>query len=188
MQQSYDILFASSNKNKYREAKKILSKFGIQLEFFGITLQEIQTNSIKEVASDKVIGAFNKCKEPVIIEDDGLFIKSLNGFPGPYSSYIFKTIGNKGILQLVSKNRNAKFQSVIAYCDNNGVVIFEANVRGKISNKLNGKGWGFDPIFIPEGKQQTYAKITDKNEISHRYKALKKFSNWYVNKRVSNES
>ena len=68
MQQSYDILFASSNKNKYREAKKILSKFGIRLEFFGITLQEIQTNSIKEVASDKVIGAFNKCKEPVIIE------------------------------------------------------------------------------------------------------------------------
>ena len=101
MQQSYDILFASSNINKFREAQKILSNFGIKLGFFKCTLEEIQSNSIKKIASQKAIDAYSQCRKPVIVEDDGLFIDSLNGFPGPYSSYVFKTIGNKGILNLV---------------------------------------------------------------------------------------
>ena len=186
MPPSYDVLFASSNKNKYREAKEILSNFGIKLGFFKCTLQEIQANSINEIASQKVIDAYNQCKKPVIVEDDGLFIESLNGFPGPYSSYVFKTIGNDGILHLLNSKRKAKFQSVIAYCDKkNDIVLFVANVKGKISKNSNGKGWGYDPIFIPEGKNKTYAMLTAKNEISHRYNALKKFSNWFVRMRES---
>ena len=67
--------------------------------------------------SKKAQDAFSKLKKPVIIEDDGLFINSLDGFPGPYSSYVFKTIGNKGILNLLKNNRKAKFVSIITYCD-----------------------------------------------------------------------
>lgn len=183
MLKSYDVLFASSNKHKYREAEKILSNFGIKLGFFKCSLQEIQANSIKEVASHKVTNAYNQCKKPVIVEDDGLFIESLNGFPGPFSSYVFKKIGNNGILQLLNTKRKAKFQSVIAYYDKkNGIVLFDANVKGKISQNSKGKGWGYDPIFIPAGKNNTYAMLQEKNEISHRYKALKKFSNWFVYK------
>ena len=124
-----------------------------------------------------------KCKKPVIIEDDGLFINALGGFPGPYSSYVFKTIGNEGILNLVKTKRNAKFQSIIAFCDKKKKpILFEANVNGKISKKMQGRGWGFDPIFIPSRKSKTYAELSNKNEISHRYNALKKFANWYLNK------
>ena len=187
MPQSYDILFASSNKNKYIEAKTILSKFGIKLGFFKCSLREIQAASIKEIASQKVIDAYNQCKKPVIVEDDGLFIESLNGFPGPYSSYVFKTIGNEGILKLLNTKRKAKFQSIIAYRDKkNGTILFVANVKGTISKNSHGNGWGYDPIFIPEGKNKTYAMLKEKNEISHRYNALKKFSNWYDHKRESN--
>lgn len=185
MQQSYDILFATSNKHKYQEAKTILAEFGIKLGFFSCNLQEIQNDSIKKIALQKVTDAFNQCKKPVIVEDDGLFIDSLGGFPGPFSSYIFKTIGNKGILKLVNTKRVANFQSVIAYCDKNRIAMFDVKVDGKISKKIHGKGWGFDPIFIPEGKNKTYAILKNKNEISHRYLALKKFSNWFVRRQQS---
>ena len=184
MQRSFDVYFVSSNKNKYQEAKKILEKFGIRVGFFKCNLIEIQADSIKEIANQKAIDAFLKCKKPVIVEDDGLFINSLNGFPGPFSSFVFKTIGNVGILKLVKTNRNAKFQSVIGFCDKKKKPkLFEANVRGKISKKLRGKGWGYDPIFVPHGKTKTYAELSDKNNLSHRYQGLKKFANWYLNKK-----
>ena len=179
----YDVLFVSSNKNKFNEAKNILSQNGINLGFFKTPLKEIQAESIKEIAALKVDEAYRQCNKPVIVEDAGLFIESLNGFPGPFSSYVFKTIGNSGILRLVKTNRQAKFQSVVAYCDNKyGVMLFDAKVEGKISKISSGKGWGYDPIFIPTGETKSYAMITHKNEISHRYKALKKFSNWFSNK------
>jgi len=186
MPQLYDVFFASSNKNKYREAKKILDAFGINLGYLQCNLQEIQSNSIKKIAFQKVTDAYNKYKRPVIVEDDGLFIESLSGFPGPFSSYVFSTIGNTGILLLVGKKRKAKFQSIIAYYDKkNGVVLFDAQLKGTISKKLCGNGWGYDPIFIPFGKKQTFALLKNKNEISHRYKALKKFSNWFLNMKKS---
>jgi len=179
----YDVLFVSSNKNKFNEAKNILSKNGINLRFFKSSLREIQAESIKEIAALKVDEAYRQCNKPVIVEDAGLFVESLNGFPGPFSSYVFKTIGNSGILRLVKTNRKAKFQSVVAYCDNKyGVVLFDAKVEGKISKNSKGKGWGYDPIFTPNGQNKTYAMLSNKNEISHRYKALKKFSNWFVRK------
>jgi len=180
---SYDVLFVSSNKNKFNEAKNILSKNGINLGFFKSSLREIQAESIKEIAALKVDEAYRQCNKPVIVEDAGLFVESLNGFPGPFSSYVFKTIGNSGILRLVKTNRKAKFQSVVAYCDNKfGVVLFDAKVEGKISKNSKGKGWGYDPIFTPNGQNKTYAMLSNKNQISHRYKALKKFSNWFVHK------
>jgi XTP/dITP diphosphohydrolase len=186
MRRSYDLLFASSNKNKYREAKEILSEFGIKLGFLRFSPVEIQSDSIGEIAKQKVLDAYKKCKFSVIVEDDGLFIASLGGFPGPYSSYVFKTIGNVGIINLVKKKRKADFVSVIAFCDRHKKpMLFEGKTKGKISTRLRGKGWGYDPIFIPHGKNKTYAEMSQKNTISHRYNALKKFARWYSGKQQS---
>ena len=177
-----DLLFVSSNIHKFKEAKEILDFFGIPIQFFKLNLEEIQSNSIKEIAIKKAQDAFSKCKKPLIIEDDGLHIDSLGGFPGPYSSYVHKTIGNKGILSLLKKNRTAKFVSNITYCDKNSFEFFEGKLDGTISKSERGNGWGFDPIFIPKNNKQTFAELIDKNNLSHRYKALKKFSNWYLHK------
>jgi len=92
----------------------------------------------------------------LIIEDDGLCIDSLDGFPGPYSSYVHKTIGNSGILQLLKKNRNAKFISTIVYCDKKSLEFFEGKLDGTISQSEKGKGWGYDPIFIPKNTKKTF--------------------------------
>jgi len=182
MQKLSDLFFVSSNTHKFKEAQEILNSFGISVEFFKLNLQEIQSNSIREIALQKAQDAFSKCKKSLIIEDDGLCIDSLGGFPGPYSSYVHKTVGNKGILNLLKKNRNAKFISTIVYCDKKNLEFFEGKIDGAISKSEKGNGWGYDPIFIPKNLKKTFGELTHKNNLSHRYKALKKFSNWYLHK------
>jgi len=187
MQKLFDLFFVSSNNHKFLEAKNILDTFGIKLGFFKFNLEEIQSNSLKEIALKKARDAYSKYRKPIIIEDDGLFIDSLGGFPGPYSSYAFQTIGNKGILNLLKNNRKATFVSIITYCDKTTLQFFDAKLDGMISKSQKGKGWGYDPIFIPKNLKKTFAEINNKNELSHRYKALKKFSNWYLYKLKSND-
>ncbi|MGH1522273.1 MAG: RdgB/HAM1 family non-canonical purine NTP pyrophosphatase [Nitrosopumilus sp.] len=182
MQQLSDLLFVSSNVNKYKESKKILNSFGIDLEFFKYDLEEIQSDSFQDIASKKAKDAFSVCEKPLIVEDDGLLINSLGGFPGPYSSYVFRTIGNKGILDLVTEDRKAKFVSVITYCDKIKLESFCAKLDGNISRFEKGNGWGYDPIFIPKNSNKTFAELLNKNNLSHRYKALKNFSKWYLDK------
>ena len=185
MQQLSELFFVSSNENKFQEAERILSNLGVKINFSKTTLEEIQSSSLSEIAEQKVISAYELVQKPVIIEDDGLFIDSLNGFPGPYSSYVYDTIGNKGIMNLLEnfEFRNAQFVSIIAYLDyNDSVKLFESSIPGKISSAIKKGGWGYDPIFIPEKQNKTYAELDDKNKLSHRYEALKKFANWFNNK------
>ena len=189
MQQSSKLFFASSNENKFQEAERILSDLGVQINFYKTILEEIQSNDLNDIAEKKAIIAYDLIQKPVIIEDDGLFINSLNGFPGPYSSYAYDTIGNKGIMDLLenSQVRDAKFVSIIAYCDNDyGVKLFESSIPGKISSVIEKGGWGYDPIFIPDGESKTYANVFDKDKFSHRSASLKKFSNWLLDKQKDN--
>jgi len=185
MQQLSELFFASSNEHKFQEAERILANLGMQINLFKTTLEEIQSNNLNDIAEKKAINAYDLIQKPVIIEDDGLFINTLNGFPGPYSSYVYDTIGNKGIMDLLenSKVRDAKFVSIIAYCDSDcDVKLFESSIPGKISSIIEKGGWGYDPIFIPDGESKTYANVSDKDKFSHRSAALTKFSNWFLDK------
>ena len=185
MQQLSELFFASSNEHKFQEAERILANLGMQINLFKTTLEEIQSNNLNDIAEKKAINAYDLIQKPVIIEDDGLFINTLNGFPGPYSSYVYDTIGNKGIMDLLenSKVRDAKFVSIIAYCDNDcDVKLFESSIPGTISSIIEKGGWGYDPIFIPDGESKTYANVSDKDKFSHRAAALTKFSNWFLDK------
>ena len=185
MQQSSELSFASSNTHKFEEAKRILSKLGIELTLFKTELEEIQSNSLGKIAERKAIDAYTKIQNPVIIEDDGLFIDSLDGFPGPYSSYVYDTIGNKGLIKLLenSEIRDAKFVAIIAYCNGaDQVKLFESIIPGKISTIIEEGGWGYDPIFIPDGETRTYANVSDKDKFSHRSASLKKFADWFMHK------
>lgn len=176
-----DLYFASSNRHKYDEAREILGKFGVRLKFFKAALEEVQSDDLAEIARHKARQAGRLCPGPVIIEDAGLFIDSLKGFPGPYSSFVFDTIGNRGILKLVSGKRSATFRSIIAYSEiGRSAKLFEADVKGRISKKMQGTRWGFDPIFIPRGSNKAYSQISDKNSVSHRFRALEKFASWYL--------
>ena len=143
MQQLSELVFVSSNTHKFDEAKRILSTMKIDLTLFKTELEEIQSDSLVEIAKHKAIDAYTKVQKPIIIEDDGLFIDSLGGFPGPYSSYAYDTIGNKGIIQLLEnkKVRDAKFVAIIAYCNGKDTVqLFESRIPGQISTVIESRG------------------------------------------------
>lgn len=176
------VTFASTNQNKYREVQSILSSYGITVDFAQVNLVEVQSDSLEDIAREKAKSAFAQIGRPVIIEDDGLFIDALKGFPGQYSSFVYKTIGNEGVLKLLAgqAGRAASFRSLIAFYDGKSLSISEGKVDGRISDKITEGGWGYDPIFIPAETDLTFAQLQDKkNEYSHRRKALEKFALWY---------
>ena len=187
------IFFVSNNINKYFEIKSIIHDRTIDLDlnFYKQNIVEIQDEKIEKIAIEKAKSAYNIVKRPIIIEDDGLFINSLNGFPGQYSSYVFKSIGNRGILRLLegSRARSAFFKSIFVYTDGIITRAFIGQINGKISATIIDSGWGYDPIFIPlkdyndnNNNNKTFAtlsKTDKKNELSHRRIALDKFVKWF---------
>ena len=113
-----------------------------------------------------------------MLEDSGLFIKALNGFPGVYSAYVFQTIGHLGILRLMEgiRERDARFESRIALCLPDGnIELVSGTCPGTIPQTMRGsEGIGFDPVFIPKGDYRTFAEmsIEEKEVHSHRGQAL----------------
>ncbi len=179
------IYFVTGNKNKFTEVSKIFhnEKVKYQLKQLDIKTIEIQATTIKEVALFKLNSVKEKVKDSFFIEDAGFFVDiPLNGFPGVYSSYVFKTIGNDGILKLINdfKNTEAHFAAVIAlyFKPSKESFFFESTVKGTVSRTKRGKGgFGFDPIFIPDViPDKTFAELSmeEKNEISHRGLTLRK--------------
>jgi len=183
------VFFATGNVHKFNEVRSILTGLDIAVGMLRLKDTEIQSDSLVEIAQASAREVFKRCGLAVIVEDAGLFINALRGFPGPYAAYAYKTIGNKGLLKLMEnvENRKALFQSAIAYCDSEAEapLVFEGEAAGKITKEErlgNGKaGFGFDPIFQPNGSAKTFAEMTieEKNGFSHRAKAVRKFAEWY---------
>ena len=134
-----------------------------------------------EIARDKATKAYEKIRKPVIVEDTALHIRSWKGFPGPLISWVIMTMGIGGICKLTGKDRSAKAEARVAYCDGKTLKIFSGSVEGRISETPRGrKRFDWDRIFIPRGEERTFAQMTlaEKNRISHRAKAfghLKKY-------------
>jgi XTP/dITP diphosphohydrolase len=183
------IFFATSNVNKLNEARRVLAEHKIAVGMLRVKSLEIQSESLEKIAAASVVDAFEKCRLPIIVEDAGLFVDALNGFPGPYAAYVYRTIGNQGLLKLMEnvKTRNARFESVIAYLskDLKSPKCFNGQVQGEIiteQRRGNGNsGFGFDPIFKPIGASKTFAEmsISGKNGFSHRAEAFQAFAQWY---------
>ncbi len=163
----------------------ILKPYKIGLRHLKQSYPEIRSDEVEEIAREAAKSLFKKIKKPLIVEDSGLFIPSLNNFPGAYSAWVQKKIGNGGILKLLenSKDRSAYFKSCIAFSNGKTEKIFCGEVRGTISEKERGnKGFGYDPIFVPENETQTFAESEMlKNRLSHRSNAFTAFVMWYSN-------
>lgn len=175
-----DLYFATSNNNKFKEAKAILAEAGTELQHFDFKHTEIRSDSLEEIAADAVKKAYTTIHKPVFVEDTGLFIEALNGFPGTYSGWVLSKIGCEGILKLLERveNREAEFRAVIALHDGKQIRTFIGVCKGRIAEEAVGEsGFGYDPIFIPKGHSQTFAQnIELKNKLSHRYVSLSELS------------
>lgn len=183
------VFFATNNVNKFNEAREVLAGRRISVGMLRIKSLEIQSESLEEIAQASVTEAFERYRLPMVVEDAGLFIDALNGFPGPYAAYAYRTIGNKGLLKLLetADSRKARFKSVVAYFSQQlkSPICFEGIVTGEIVRKerraSNEMGFGFDPIFKPDKSDKTFAQmdVTEKCKRSHRAAAFRKFAEWY---------
>src|SRR5712692_10336191 len=144
----------TENTGKYREEKSIPDIQVIRIRQLKRAKVEVQDASLEKIARFAVKTAPINPPGLLLVEDSGLFINALGGFPGPFSSYVYKTIGLKGILSLMQgKRRSAYFQSSIAVGSADlRPRIFTGTVKGSVSRKIAGTaGFGYDPIFVPEG-------------------------------------
>ena len=190
--ENFILYFVTGNKSKFNEVLKIFQtqKVEFTIQQLNIETVEIQADTIKDVALFKLNSVKDKMNSSFFIEDAGFFVdKPLKGFPGVFSSYVFKTIGNEGILRLIDdfEGSRAHFSAVIAlyFKPLDKILIFEGEVRGKVSDKIKGKGgFGFDPIFIPDLiPNNTFSELSpqEKNEISHRGQAIRKLISFLNN-------
>ncbi len=182
-----NLVFATNNSNKVKEIQTLLPESISILSLKDINcfddIPETQ-NTLEGNSEQKADFVKNNFGNDCFADDTGLFIESLNGEPGVYSARYAGKDGNaqaninKVLTKLDGlKNRNAHFKTVICLIINNKKYFFEGRVDGKIISKEKGvDGFGYDPIFVPNDYDITFAEmpLSEKNKISHRAKAVKK--------------
>ena len=182
-----EIIFASNNLNKIREINNVLGN-----SFTLLSLQDLNINedipenemTLEGNALYKARHIFKASGKNVFADDTGLEVEALNGRPGVHSARFAgeNKDSDANIEKLLSlleneTNRNARFRTVIALILNGKEYLFEGTVSGKIIRARRGKqGFGYDPVFIPDGKSVTFAEmdLEEKNMISHRARAFEK--------------
>jgi len=186
-----DLVFATNNQHKLIEINTILND-----TFRILSLKDINCsdeipetgNTLEANASQKAWYIYNKYNINCFADDTGLEIATLNNKPGVFSArYAGEERSSeknmkKVLLELEGKtNREAQFRTVIALIIDGKEILFEGVVKGSIiKNERGGKGFGYDPIFVPEGYNKTFAEMgmDIKNRISHRANAVKKLSDY----------
>jgi len=172
------ICFVTGNKHKFEEDKAILAAHGIEVEHVSMDLPEIQADPA-EIAKNKARIASEKTGKACFVDDTALCFNALNGLPGEYIKFFAEKLGLVNLVKLLDgfEDKTAKAMAVVAYCEpEKEPKVFEGIVDGKIVSP-RGDRFVWDPIFQPDGFEETYAEMTQeqKNEISHRKKAMDKF-------------
>ena len=172
------IVFVTGNHDKFEEYKKILEEQGIECEHVELECPEIQADP-QEIAKHKAKYATEYIGKACFVDDTALCFNALNGLPGEYIKYFADKLGLEKLVKLLAgfEDKSAKAMAVIAYCEpGKEPVVFEGVVDGKIVEP-RGERFVWDPIFQPDGYNQTYAEMPqkEKNKISHRKKAIEKF-------------
>jgi XTP/dITP diphosphohydrolase len=171
-----DVTFVSTNPGKFREVRDVLRPYGLRVRWKRRELPEPQVDSLEEVVAVK-LDAVRDIPGYVLVEDSGLFIRSLSGFPGVYSAHFLRIWKFGPIYELLRRRpRDAEFRTVAGLQKGRQRWTFEGKVKGSIARRPAGKGgFGYDPIFVPEGWSRTFAEgsADEKNEISHRARAVR---------------
>ncbi|MDO8654893.1 MAG: RdgB/HAM1 family non-canonical purine NTP pyrophosphatase [bacterium] len=168
--------FATNNENKLREVNEIL---GRNLEQISVELFEPQSVDVETVVREKAEDAFHKTGKFVLVEDTSLEFAAWNGLPGALIKWFLGTVGNDGILRMLTgeANRKATAKTVVGFFDGTRVRMFIGSVSGTIPEVVRGTGgFGWDSIFVPDGHDKSFAEMTpaEKNTISMRKLALER--------------
>lgn len=190
-----NISFVTGNDMKAREMNKILAEHGatkgpdpetslVNLKVLNVDLPEIQEVSTEAIAKSKVILASQLANGPCVVEDTSLQFQALGGMPGPYIKWFQQTLKSEGLynLLLAYEDKSAVAVCTLAFCPypHADPVLFTGRCQGKIVAPVEGRGFGWDSIFVPDGCDRPFSMMSteEKNEKSHRGKAVRQWADW----------
>jgi len=173
------LTFITGNDNKFNEVKAIIP----EIEQLDIDLPEIQSLDPQEIVEFKLKAALENLPGNFIVEDTSLYLEGLHGLPGPFIRWFMKAMGREGLakMAIASGNDNAEARTIIGYADDNGGThYFEGRITGRIVMPMGETSFGWDPIFLPDGHESTFAEMgtEEKNEISMRRQAAQKLADF----------
>lgn len=188
------IVFVTSNLGKVTSAQRDLEN--VEVIQYSAELIEPRSDNIKEISKVKAMQVYKMVRKPCISMDSGFFIEELNGFPRAYVNYALETIGIEGILKLMEgkENRDCKFKECLVYYDGDNMKFFEAETKGKLSNKIRGldnkANWSkLSYIFEVNEVGKTIAELNDKEREKYlsteEQSCFKKFIKWYLKNKDS---
>lgn len=168
--------FLSRNSHKIREAETILEPAGVEIVPVNLAIDEIQTADTRKLVHDKCLRAFSQIGHPLFVEHTGLYMSSLNGFPGGLTQVFWDTLGAQRFTEIFGRllDRKVIAKTIVAYCDGKRVHYFEGAVSGTIAKQPRGnRDFQWDCVFVPDGYSKTFAELGPvKNSISMRRLAL----------------
>ncbi len=167
----------TGNRNKLLESERIL---GCRLACEPLDLPEIQSLDLEAVLRAKGEAAWQHLRRPVVVEETGLALAALGGFPGPLVKWMLEAIGSAGIARTAHAlaDPGATAQCALLYVDGERTLTAIGETRGQLTEEpRGGGGFGWDPVFIPDGHSETFAELSVdvKDEIGHRGIAWRKF-------------
>jgi non-canonical purine NTP pyrophosphatase (RdgB/HAM1 family) len=170
-------VLVTANPSKLAEARRIC---GLGLEAVELELPEIQSLDLYEVLRAKGREAYQRLGRPVVVEETGLELAALNGFPGPLVKWMLEVVGAEGIAHAASVlgDTRAIARCALLYLDDEHEVDAEGTTEGELVTPPRGdRGFGWDPVFLPDGGSRTYGEMSpsDKDRMSHRARAWRAF-------------
>lgn len=174
------VRFLSGNTHKINEAAAILAAVGVEVVPLRIKLAELQTPDTELIVKDKAAKAFHQVGHPLFVEQTGLFIDRLNGFPGGLTQVFWDTLKADLVSELfgLGEKTGVTARTIVGYCDGRTIALFHGEIGGRIAPKpLGNREFQWDCVFIPDGETLTFAEMGDrKNAISMRRRALDKLA------------
>ncbi|MBN2367400.1 non-canonical purine NTP pyrophosphatase [Candidatus Woesearchaeota archaeon] len=181
------IFLVTKNPHKVREVSAVLDEFGIEVGHLPEEKYEPKEMDLRQVAEYNAKKFYEKFKKPVAVDDTGVFFRAYPEFPGNHPKLMFELIGYKGLLKLLEgEDREAEFRSVVGYCDEKGVKVFEGALKCVADTKahdLDKDVLPYERILLVDGRSISQFSREEKNNISHRAAAFRKLGKWLTNHR-----
>ena len=180
---SKQIRFLSNNKFKIKEVTSILEEYDIEVLPLSAKIEELQTNDVTHLVKDKALKAYKKIGRPLIVEHTGLYLENINNLPGGLTQIVWDSLLAEKFANIFGSNNHsskAKAVTVVCYVDGKRFHFYKGEITGYIIDSPRGnKDFQWDCVFIPEGKDVTFAEMgeAEKNSMSMRKKALIDFAN-----------
>ncbi len=174
------IRFLSGNSRKIAEATVILAACNVEVVPVNIDIPELQTPDIKLIVRDKTLKAFGKLGHPLFVEQTGLYLERMNGFPGGLTRVFWDSLGPEKMCRIFGHDGETGVvaRTRIGYCDGKKIHQFEGSISGRIAEEPRGDpSFQWDCVFVPDDYDQTFAELGEvKNKISMRRRALDAFA------------